>query len=69
MLLIACSLALLVMYAGVKLLAQIQKESLGHLYKYFSWFIIIMGFLMLMCIGCFAIMRCCRFPEQMMEKE
>jgi len=69
MLLIACSLALLVMYAGVKLMAQIQKESLGKMYCYFSWFMIISGFLMIMCIGCFAVIRCCHYPEQMMEKK
>ncbi len=69
MLLIACSLALLVMYAGVKLLAQIQKESLGKLYCYFSWFMIVSGFLMLLCIGCFAVIRCCHYPERMMEEK
>ncbi len=67
MLLIACSLALLVMYAGVKLLALTQKEALGNLYKYFSWFTILMGFLLLMCVSCFAVIRCFRIHEQMMN--
>jgi len=58
MLLIAFALALLVIVAGMKLLAQTQRESLGNLYKYVSWFVVVMGFLCLICVGMHCAMRC-----------
>lgn len=59
MLLIACTLALLVIIVGMKFLAQVQKENLGNLYKYVTWFVIIMGFLCLLCIGARCALRHC----------
>lgn len=59
MLLIACALSLLAIAAGMMLLAQTKKENLGNLFKYVSWFIVIMGFLCIVCIGCRSAMRCC----------
>ena len=58
MLLIACALSLLAIAAGMMLLAQTKKENLGNLFKYVSWFIVIMGFLCIICIGCRSAMRC-----------
>jgi len=69
MLLIACSLALLVIYAGMKLLAQTNKETLSNLFKYVSWFLVIMGFFMLLCIAAFGVMRCCHKGQRMMDME
>jgi hypothetical protein len=48
MLLIATALALLVIYAGMKLMALTTKETLGTAYKVVSWFIVIMGFLLML---------------------
>jgi len=59
MLLIATGVALLVIFAGMKLLAQTKKDALGNMFKYVSWFITIMGFLMLLCVGAHCIMRHC----------
>ena len=67
MLLIACSLALLVIVAGMKLLAQTQKETLSNLYKYVSWFTVIMGFLILICIGCRMVIHGFHHGDRMME--
>ncbi len=64
MLLIACALSLLAIAAGMMLLAQTKKENLGNLYKYVSWFIVIMGFLCIICIGCRSAMRCCMRGER-----
>lgn len=69
MLLIASSLTLLAIYAGVKLLIQTQKENLGALYKCVSWFIIIMGFLTLTCIMCQSVIHYHRKGEARMEKK
>ncbi len=68
MLLIQCSVSLLVVYAGMKLLAKTQKETLGNFHKYVSWFLIIMGFLMFGCACCCCIKRCCG-NERMMRME
>lgn len=65
MLLIACTLALLVIVAGMKLMAQTQKDNLGNLYKYVSWFVVVMGFLCLLCVGMHCAMRCCHKHERM----
>ena len=67
MLLIAFTLALLVIVAGMKLMAQAQKESLGNLYKYVSWFVVVMGFLCLLCVGMHCAMRCHRNHCERME--
>lgn len=45
-------IALLVIAAGMKLLITVQKETLGGFYKYTTWFVIIMGFFMLVLIFC-----------------
>ncbi|MGP8217542.1 MAG: hypothetical protein ACLQQ4_18380 [Bacteroidia bacterium] len=64
MLLIAFTIGLLVIVAGMKLLAQTQKENLGILYKYVSWFVVIMGFLSLICVGMHCIVNHCRNAEK-----
>jgi hypothetical protein len=58
MLFIASSLALFIIYAGVKLLAQTRTDLPGRIFKYASWFFIVMGFLMLFCIGGKVAMHC-----------
>jgi hypothetical protein len=68
MLLIAASLALLVMYAGVKLLIQIQKEILGNPFRFAAWFFIIAGFLVLALTGACCIAMCCKYGSHMMHK-
>jgi len=45
MILIAASMSLLVIVAGMFLLAKTQKENLSNLFKYVSYFIILVGFL------------------------
>jgi len=67
MLLIAFILALLVIVAGMKLMAQAQRESLGNLYKYVSWFVVVMGFLCLLGAGLHGIIRCHRNHCERME--
>ncbi|HXB41876.1 MAG TPA: hypothetical protein VNZ49_15145 [Bacteroidia bacterium] len=69
MILIASSLALLVIYAGVKLLIQTKKEMLGHLYRCAAWFFIVGGFLTLACAGACCIAMCCKYGSGMMHKE
>jgi hypothetical protein len=59
MILISFTLALIAIVFGAKLLAQFQKESLGALYKYLAWFVIVMGFLVLMCDVAHSLMRMC----------
>jgi len=68
-LLVAISLALLVVYAGVKLLIQTKRETLGHLYRCAAWFFIIAGFLTLACTGACCIAMCCKYGMGMMRKE
>lgn len=60
MLIIACSLALLVIYAGAKLGIQVKLNALNRLYGYISWFMIIMGFLLVLGTGAAAAFRCCQ---------
>ncbi|MBI2270400.1 MAG: hypothetical protein HYU69_08600 [Bacteroidetes bacterium] len=67
-LLVATSLALLVIYAGIKLLIQTKQENLGNLYKGASWFFIIAGLLTLVCIGACCIAMCCKYGMHMMHK-
>jgi hypothetical protein len=69
MLLIGSSLALLVIYAGVKLLIQVKRETLGHIYNGAAWFFIIAGFLILVCAGACCIAMCCKYGTRMMHKE
>ena len=69
MILIGSSLALLVIYAGVKLLIQAKKEMLGHIYNCAAWFFIIAGFLSLACAGTCCIAMCCKYGTKMMHKE
>jgi hypothetical protein len=69
MILIASSLALLVVYVGVKLLIQTKKEVLGHLYQCAAWFFIVGGFLTLACTGACCIAMCCKYGTSMMHKE
>lgn len=57
MLLIALGLALLAIVGGMFLLARTQKENLGILFRYVSYFVIIMGFLSILGIGVKGIMR------------
>lgn len=49
MFIVAVPLTLLVITGGMFLLAKTQKENLGNLFKYVSYFIIIAGFLALAC--------------------
>ncbi|MGZ3901314.1 MAG: hypothetical protein ACXVNM_00805 [Bacteroidia bacterium] len=67
MLLIASSLALLVVYAGVKLLIQSKKEALVNQFRYAAWFFIVAGFLILACTGAFCIAMCCSYGAKMMH--
>lgn len=67
--LIACSIALLVIYAGTKLLIQSKKEALGKLYLGISWFLIIAGLFVVMGSACFACMSHCGGNRGMMEKK
>lgn len=68
-LLVANSLALLVIYAGIKLLIQTKRESLGNIFKAASWFFIISGLLTLACIGACCIAMCCKYGMNMMHKK
>jgi hypothetical protein len=69
MFLIASTLALLVIYAGIKLLIQVQREALGHLLKCVSWFFIIAGFLIIFCAGLCAVVKFCHTGKGRMKKE
>ncbi len=69
MLLAAASLALLVVYAGIKLHIQTAKETLGTLYRCASWFFIISGFVILACAGVCCIAKCCKYGQKMMHKD
>lgn len=65
-LLVASSLALLVVYAGIKLLIQCRKETLGVLYRCASWFFIASGLLILLTAGACCIAMCCNYGMHMM---
>jgi len=67
MLLIAFALALLVIVAGMKLLINTKKEMLGNFYKFVSWFVIVMGFLMLLFTCCSGMCHMCFKKERMMK--
>lgn len=53
MILVSFSIALIAIVFGAKLLAQSNKDNLGALYKYLAWFIIAMGFCVLLCDAAF----------------
>lgn len=59
MLLIATSLSLLAIVAGMFLLAKSKTENLGNFFKYVSYFIVLVGFLSLVCIAGRGAMRMC----------
>jgi len=67
--LIAASLALLVIYAGVKLLIQIKKEILGSSFRRAAWFFIIAGSLILICTGARCIYMGSKYRAHMMHME
>lgn len=70
MILISFSIALIAIVFGAKLLAQSQKDNLGALYKYLAWFIMVMGFLVLLCDGARGFLGMCHRGEaRMMNKE
>ncbi len=56
---ISLALALIAIVFGAKLLAQHKKDGLGAMYKYIAWFVIGMGFLIILCDGAKTIRRCC----------
>lgn len=59
MILIAASMSLLVIIAGMFLLAKTQKENLSNLFKYVSYFVILAGFLNLFGGGAFFVVKKC----------
>jgi len=52
-------MSLLVIIAGMFLLAKTQKENLSNLFKYVSYFVILAGFLNLFGGGAFFVMKKC----------
>jgi hypothetical protein len=68
---ISLALALIAIVFGAKLLAQHKKESLSSMYKYLAWFVIAMGFLLILCDVAQSCMRCCqmRHDKMMMRNE
>ncbi len=59
MILISLPIALIAIVFGAKLLAQSQKENLGGLYKFLSWFVIVIGLLIVLCDFTHGCMRMC----------
>jgi len=59
MILISLPIALIAIVFGAKLLAQSQKENLGGLYKFLSWFVIVAGLLIVLCDMTHGCMRMC----------
>lgn len=59
MILISLPIALIAIIFGAKLLAQSQKENLGGLYKFLSWFVIVVGILIVLCDFTHGCMRMC----------
>lgn len=68
MLLIAASLAFLVIYAGIKLLIQTQQETLDKLYKYVACLFIAAGFFILAGAACLSLVHFCYKGGAMMER-
>jgi hypothetical protein len=60
-------LCLLVIVAGMFLLAHTKKENLGNFYKYVALFVVIMGFLGILACAARCAMRCCRMGQHRME--
>ncbi len=48
------------------MLAQHKKESLGAMYKYLAWFVIAMGFLIILCDCAQTLKRCCHMGHEKM---
>ncbi|CAN5572824.1 hypothetical protein BH10BAC1_BH10BAC1_12960 [soil metagenome] len=70
MILIAASMSLLVIIAGMFLLAKTQKENLSNLFKYVSYFVILSGFLMLFGGGLlFVAKKCMQHVEARTEMD
>ena len=59
MILISLPIALVAIVFGAKLLAQSHKENLGGLYKFISWFVIVVGLLIVLCDFTHGCMRMC----------
>jgi hypothetical protein len=70
MILISLPIALIAIVFGAKLLAQSQKENLGGLYKFLSWFVIVLGLLIMLCDLTHGFMRMCHrgCDREMMNK-
>ena len=68
MILIASSFALLVIVAGMFLLAKTQKEGLSNMFKYVSYFVIACGFFSLFAGGAGFIIRKCMMHCRMENK-
>jgi hypothetical protein len=60
-LLVAVALALLVIYAGIKLLIQVKKEALGNLYKIAAWGLIIAAKVLILMVAVASILMCLKF--------
>jgi len=60
---ISFALALIAIVFGAQLLAQSKKDGLGAMYKYLAWFVIAMGFLILLC-DCAQTMRRCMMHRE-----
>ncbi len=70
MILTSFAVALIAIVFGAQLLAQSQKENLNALYKYLAWFVIAMGFCVLLCDGVHGLLRMChRGQDGMMRRE
>lgn len=69
MIFIGCSIALLAIYAGTKLLMEAKSEPHGKLYRFFAWFIIVMGFFMVLGSGALAAARICCGGHHLIKEE
>lgn len=65
MILIASSFSLLVIVAGMFLLAKTQKDGLSNMFKYVSYFVILCGFFSLFAGGTMFIIKRCMMHCQM----
>ncbi len=68
MILIAFTLSLLAIVAGMFLLAKTKSETLGKFFKFVSWFVIIMGFLCIVCLSMRCMKHCCSREEGHSDK-
>ena len=69
MILIATALSLIAIVFGMFLLAKAKSETLGKFFKLVSWFVIVMGFLCLLCLGIRCVKRCCSRGDGQCRKE